>query len=263
MKNEKESIQILGVKIDKREKSLVYRDIDEILNTRRGAKIFTPNGEILYKINNDEALKRSFNSASLSLPDGISVVLASRILGKAIPSRISGIDTAEYVLDIASRKGLSLYLLGGDSGIAERAAAKLKKIYTGLSISGTHHGFFLPDSEEEKEILIEIRKKAPDILFVCLGAPAQEKWIVKHSPSLPSLRLSMGLGGSLDVWSEKKKRAPQLMRVMGLEWLYRIASEPSRIKRLPNLIGFFKEAVEQALKKSTIKKEKRNGDYRV
>ena len=224
------------------------KGIENMLNTRRGATVFTPNGEIIYKIRNDGEMKKSFESADLSLPDGVSVLLGARLLGYQIPSRLSGIDTAEFILELADRKKLSVYLLGGENGVADAAAIRLRDNYPSLTVSGIHHGFFLPDSDEEKQILREIRNKAPDILFVCLGAPAQEKWITKNSPTLPSLRLSMGLGGSLDVWSGNKKRAPRLFRSLGLEWLYRIFQSPDRIKRLPNLCGYFFAITEQAIK---------------
>ena len=247
MMHEKNNVKILGVSVDARSKNDIYKDIEEILNARRGATIFTPNGEIIYKLQKDDALKKCFENASLSLPDGISVQIAARLLGKYIPERITGIDTAEFILKLAADKGLSVYLLGGEKGVADAAATHLKEKLPSLVISGVHHGYFTPNDEEEKALLREIRTKAPDILFVCIGSPAQEKWIIKNTPSLPSLRLSMGLGGSLDVWSGNKKRAPLALRSIGLEWLYRIFCEPSRITRLPYIAGYFLTVAKQAL----------------
>lgn len=264
MANTEKDIQILGVKIDCREKKEIYRDIEDILKARRNAKIFTPNGEILYKIQNNKAAQNQFNTADLSLPDGISIQIGAVILRKRIPSKASGIDAAEFIIRYAERNRLSLYLLGGKNGVADAASDELKRRYPDIHICGTHHGYFTPDSDEEKTILKDIRKAAPDILFVCLGAPAQEEWITQNTPSLPSLRLSMGLGGCLDIWSGNKKRAPKAVRAIGLEWLYRILQAPSRIKRLPNLTGYLASVIKQALTKEVkINQIQKNKGYRT
>lgn len=246
MKEKSSTADIFGIPFPKRGKDDTYNIISDMLSKRDNIKIFTPNAEILWKSKKDPSLKALLLSADMLLPDGIGTVLAAGLSGNAIPCRITGIDTAEYILSVAERKGLSVYLLGGKDGVADRAACALKKRFPKLEISGVHHGYF--SSEDEKNgVLAHITRTHPDILFVCLGFPAQERFIVENTPKLPFLRLSMGLGGSLDVWSGDLRRAPKIMRAAGLEWIFRLVSDPRRLKRLPYLVHFTTAVVRDRL----------------
>ncbi len=238
MSQNKYKCDILGVSFDINTKETARMQTVKFLSQRKNARIFTPNAEILYKASRQPSLCRLLNSADLCLPDGIGVIAASRILSKPLPRRITGIDTAEWVLEYAAAHGLSVFLLGGKPNVAERAKQKLIKRFSGLDICGTHHGYFDTEGKENQAVLYKIKKARPDILFVCLGFPRQEKWIVSNTPSLPFLRLSMGIGGSLDVWSGDVKRTPKPIQKIGLEWLWRAAAEPSRLHRLPALGAF-------------------------
>ena len=169
------------------------------------------------------------NSAELLLPDGIGVIYASRILGSPLPERIAGIDMGEYLLRLAAERSLKVYLLGARPGVAELAAANLIKTFPKLIICGTHHGYFNKNGAYNSHLLSEINSAAPDILIVCFGAPAQEKWIYDNKHSLNSVRIIAGLGGSLDVWSGKVSRAPRIMQKLSLEWVWRIFRQPKRI----------------------------------
>lgn len=198
------------------------------------ASVFTPNPEMLLFASRDPDFRRQLCSADLLLPDGIGVLLGARICGKSLPERVAGIDAAEFLLALAARKGLRVFLLGGKEGVAEEAARVLCERFPSLRICGTHHGFFQKalGSSENRAVLSNIQAAAPDLLFVCFGAPAQERWICENAQELPSLRLSMGLGGALDVWSGRLRRAPKLFRQCGLEWLWRALREPKRFARL-------------------------------
>ena len=207
MKKAVNTVNILSVPFPIRSKEETLSLIDLLLCERKNARIFTPNPEILYKARGSEELRRIILGADLLLPDGVGIVLASRLTKTPLPCRITGIDTAEHILTVAADRGLSVYFLGGKAGVAERASAELSKGLSGLRTAGCHHGYF--SSENELTDTVEaIKASAPDILFVCLGSPAQEEFIAKHTPSIPSLRLSMGLGGCLDVWSGNLQRAP-------------------------------------------------------
>lgn len=243
---------ILGIPFSKRDRLGAYTYISNALSEGRSIKIFTPNAEILYKTARSPRLAALLKKADLLLPDGSGVVAASRLLGDPLPCRITGIDTAEYILSVAEKQGLSVYLLGGKEGIAARAAASLTERFPRLQICGHHHGYFT----YEEELVEKISAARPHILFVCMGFPAQEKFIVENAHKIPTLHLSMGLGGSLDVWSGDVRRAPKIVQKAGAEWLYRVIIEPRRIRRLPYL-GAFAIAVLKSCKNTYHKKELR------
>ena len=240
MKIIKEYINILGVNIPVATEEQLHDRIRDILDTGKNGKVFTPNAEILLKASKSKEYRRLLNSADLLIPDGIGILRASRILGAPLPQRTAGIDTAEYILGIAAKKGLRVFLLGGRKEVAEAAAKRLSESFSSLCICGTHHGYFdkSKNSDENKKVIEAIKGSKADILFVCFGAPLQEIWISENADTLPALRLSIGLGGSLDVWSGNIGRAPRIVRKFGLEWLYRAIKDPKRIRRLPSLAGF-------------------------
>lgn len=244
--------EILGINFTPADKAEVYRNIEKLIFESCNARIFTPNAEILYRASKDEELTDLLNSADMLLPDGIGVILASRMIGSPLPCRITGIDTAEYVLQLAASKGLSVFLLGGAQGVAVKAKTALEKRIDGLCICGTHHGYFDLSGKGNEEVIKKIIDARPDILFVCLGFPRQEKWIAENTHRLPFLRLSMGLGGSLDVWSGNVRRAPKAVQRMGLEWLFRSLSSSKRMLRLPYVFLFAKKAVSDKFKKSRL-----------
>ena len=180
----------------------------------------------------NKLLTENLNSASMSIPDGIGTVWAIRLLHGLHAQRVTGIDIIERLL---REKGLRFFLFGSAPGIADLAAQRIKASYPGAVVCGTQHGFISP--HEEAGLLARIRLSKPHILVVCLGQPKQEEWILRHWPDLPRL-VALPLGGSLDVLSGAVKRAPRLFRSLGLEWSYRILSDPRRTMRLIPLAGF-------------------------
>ena len=211
-----------------------YARLARLALDRGAAKVFTPNLELLSFARSDASFAALLSSADLLLPDGVGVLLTARLRGKRLPARLTGIDAAEWLLFFAERHGLRVFLLGGKRSVAEAAARELRKKHPSLTICGTHHGYFdkAKDSPENRAVLAKLRAAKPQLLFVCFGAPAQERWICENADALPSLRLALGLGGTLDVWSGKVRRAPKAFRACGLEWLWRIEREPKRIQRL-------------------------------
>ena len=222
--------RILSVDIS----TLTKREILKIIALRTKEKkrtvIFTPNPQMLLGEQRLKQNRRLLNSADINIPDGIGIVIASRLTGGKIRARISGIDLAESILALSEACGYRVFLLGAERGIAKKAAKKIKKRFQNINICGTHHGYFNKFGEENKKIIKAINKKNPDIIFVCMGYPTQEKWIIENAPSILSARIFIGLGGALDVWSGKTQRAPLLFKIMGLEWLYRTVKEPRRAK---------------------------------
>ncbi|MBE6534970.1 MAG: WecB/TagA/CpsF family glycosyltransferase [Ruminococcaceae bacterium] len=215
--------------------------IERRLKSSKRTLIFTPNPQILLKCKKDKKALRILRKANILLPDGIGIILASYMLGTPLKERVSGIDVAQKILYLAQKKGFSVFLLGGTPKSVFWAQKNIKKKYPKLNVCGYHHGYFKKDGIENLLIKEKISRASPDILFVCLGFPLQEEWIIKNADSreLKSVKLAMGLGGSIDVWSEKCKRAPKALRVLCLEWLWRAVLEPKRLRILFDIPRFF------------------------
>ena len=192
--------------------------------------VVTPNPEFILSAKKDEKFRSVLNAADLSLPDGIGVVYAAKILGRPLKGRAPGVDFAQALMAHMAHSGHSLFLLGAKPGVAEEAADRLREAYPGLNICGTHDGYF----KEDKPVVEAIQASGADVLFVCLGAPKQEFWMAEFGPST-GVTLAVGLGGCLDVFAGKVQRAPKAFQKAGLEWLYRLIKEPSRIGRMAKL----------------------------
>lgn len=205
--------------------------------------VVTPNAEFVQMARGDSRFRDLLNQADLVLPDGIGVVYASKILGRPLKGRVPGVDFAAALCGRMAREGGRLFLLGAKPGVAELAAAELKQRYPGLQICGTHDGYF----QEDGPVVEEIRTAAADVVFVCLGAPKQEQWMAAHGAACGA-KLLVGLGGSLDVFAGQVKRAPETWQKLGLEWLYRLIKQPSRIGRMAKLPLFLVSAAGARLK---------------
>ncbi|MCX7714348.1 MAG: WecB/TagA/CpsF family glycosyltransferase [Clostridia bacterium] len=230
-----DKVNILGVNVDMVNISEAADKIVSFFEEDRLHSVYTPNSEIIMMAYRDAEFAELLNRADLLTADGIGVVYASKILRKPISERAAGYDIAIKVLEKLKDTEHKLFLLGGKPGIAEEAKRKLEEKYPGIRIVGTHNGYFKP--EEESEIIDEINNSGADIVFVCLGAPAQEKWIDRNRDKLKA-KVAMGIGGSLDVFAGKVERAPDFWCNMGLEWLYRLIKEPWRIGRMMALPKF-------------------------
>jgi N-acetylglucosaminyldiphosphoundecaprenol N-acetyl-beta-D-mannosaminyltransferase len=221
-----EVVDFAGVKVDNLTLAEAAARTEELVRSSGPHLIVTPNPEIIVAAQKDSELRGIVNSSSLRVPDGVSMVVVSRILRAPLKERVSGIDLMLSVLELCGQKGYKVFLLGGAPGVAEEAAGNLTRQFQGLNIVGTHHGFF----EKDIEVIKKIRDTKPDVLFVGLGAGRQEKWLKKHLGEL-GVPVGMVIGGSLDVLSGRKKRAPRWVRRLYIEWLYRLFTEPSRWKR--------------------------------
>lgn len=199
--------------------------------------VVTPNPEIVQRARKDQEFASILAEADLVIPDGIGVVYASKILGRPLKGRVPGIDFAAALLGRVAATGKRLFLLGAAPGVAEQAAVNLRAAYPGLVVCGAHDGYF----KEDGPVVEAIRAAKADIVFVCLGFPKQEKWIAAHGRDAGA-RLYIGLGGSLDVFAGKVERAPESFQKLGLEWLYRLMKEPSRIGRMAKLPLFLVSA---------------------
>lgn len=232
---ERNKLKILGVAVDKVDRKGAMAAYKELLAREGCDLIVTPNSEIVVRAGEDPELFRILEEAALVIPDGIGLVYASRILKDPLTERVTGVDFLSDILEDATREGYGVYILGSKPGTADAAAEAMKKAYPGLIISGTHHGYFKP--EEEAAIAEEIGRSGAKFLCVALGAPKQEKFVEQHKKAL-GVSCAMGVGGSLDVWAGNVKRAPEFYQKHGLEWLYRLLQEPSRIGRMMALPVF-------------------------
>lgn len=228
-------VNILGVKVDKVNIIEAVDTIFGMLDEHRTHAVYTPNSEIILQAYKDAEFCEVLNDSDLLTADGIGVVYASKFLGNPIKERAAGYDIACGLVDRISETGHRLYLFGGKPGIAEMAKKNLEKKYPFIQIVGTRNGYF---KEEDTPLIInDINKVGADIVFVCLGAPKQEKWINDNKDKL-NARVLMGIGGSLDVFAGIVERAPEIWCKMGLEWLYRLIKEPWRFKRMLALPKF-------------------------
>lgn len=200
--------------------------------------VVTPNAEIVQQARSDPEFAALIAQADLVLPDGVGVVYASKILGRPLKGRVPGVDFAGALMDRMAKLNKRLFLLGAKPGVAEEAARRLAAQHPGLTVCGVHDGYF----QEDAPVAQAIREAGADVVFVCLGAPKQEKWAAAHGGETGA-RLLVGLGGSLDVFAGQVDRAPESWQRLGLEWLYRAIRQPSRFKRIAKLPGFLLSAV--------------------
>ncbi|AKL96758.1 N-acetylmannosaminyltransferase TagA [Clostridium aceticum] len=228
-------VKILGVPIDQITAQEAFQQLTVFLEGDTLKKVYTPNPEIIMVAQQDQRLLNVLQEADLVLPDGIGLIIASKIKGLGLKERVTGIDTMDKLLTYCGEKQKSIFLMGGKPGIAALACETMKKQYRGIKIAGFHHGYF--QETDEPQIIEEINQVAPDVLFVCLGAPKQEKWIHKYRDQL-NCKLAMGVGGSVDIYAGTAKRAPLFFQRLGLEWFYRLIKEPWRAKRMAALPKF-------------------------
>jgi N-acetylglucosaminyldiphosphoundecaprenol N-acetyl-beta-D-mannosaminyltransferase len=235
---------ILGVLVDSITMAEAMEKMTAFLSEDRVHAVFTPNAEIIMASQRDPELRDILNSADLLTADGAGVVLASRILKRKLPEKVSGIDIVINSFKLFSGTGISYYFFGSRPGVAEKAAQNAMEQYPGLKVAGFRNGYF--DTSEEEDIINDINSSGAEILLVALGAPKQEKWIHANKDKLKA-RICMGVGGTLDVLAGEAKLAPDFFRRNGLEWLYRLCKEPRRAKRILDLPRFMLKVLKTRL----------------
>jgi N-acetylglucosaminyldiphosphoundecaprenol N-acetyl-beta-D-mannosaminyltransferase len=194
--------------------------------------IMGPNAQLVTLAARNIRFASALRAAHLSVPDGISIVLASRLLGQPVPERVTGGDLMERLCAEAARHGFTVFFLGGLPGAAAAAALNLERRYPALKIAGTYCPplGFENDTMESAHIRQLITEAAPDLLCVAFGAPKQEIWMHENCPHLP-VGAAISIGAALDTQSGLRKRAPRWTHKLGLEWLYRMVREPRRLGR--------------------------------
>lgn len=235
------STKILGVKIttNSEEEILKYvvSELDKPADKREKVIIFTPNPEQITAAVRDPELASLLNKADIALPDGVGLVIGAKLIGEAVPARITGVDFMEKLLSMVSasaragrdgsKRPVIAGFFGGQKGVAVEAGNCLRKTYQNLTVG-------YASSAYDKD---EMGKSNIEILFVGLGFPKQEKWILEHKDEIGA-SVIMAVGGSLDFISGRVARAPKLVQSVGLEWLFRLAIQPWRFRRQARLLNF-------------------------
>lgn len=231
-------VDILGVAFDNVTMGEAVDRAVDLLEQPGPHLVATPNPELVQRANADPEFAQILAQADLVIPDGVGVIHAARILGTPLTERVAGIDFAANLMDRLAETGKRLFLLGAAPGVAEKAAANLAAAHPGLVVCGVHDGYF----KEDAPVAEAVRQARADVVFVCLGAPKQEKWIAANGEAAGA-RLYVGLGGSLDVFAGNVERAPEKFQKLGLEWFYRLVKQPSRIGRMAKLPLFLGSAM--------------------
>lgn len=224
-------VNICGVKIDDYSfNDVVERIVDRAVTAVLPSYVVTPNAQHVLSLQRDADFRDIYEKAFLAVPDGVSLLWSAKFLKTPLKGRVNGTDLFEELSAVAEKKGLKIFLLGGRPGAAEAAKKTLLSRHPDLKIVGTHcppYGFE-SQPEELASINSKIKAAAPDILFVGLGAPKQEKWIYDNYQEL-GVPVSLGIGVSFELVADMVQRAPLWMQKWGLEWLFRLIVEPKRL----------------------------------
>lgn len=220
-------------------------------------QVVTVNPEFIMEAQKNTEFRTVLNNASLALADGIGLVLASAFLygWKRRLFRMTGVDCLVLLAQLCARTGSSIYLLGAEQGVAKRVAETLKRRHPALRIAGAeegipkenqraeNEGWGSRDEELDKEICKRIINSRTDVLLVAFGAPKQDLWIARNAVHLSGVRIAVGVGGAFDYLAGIVPYAPAWMRSVGLEWLYRLFSQPRRFWRIVTAVIWFPLAV--------------------
>ncbi len=226
MSTNAESIEILGVRVDRVGWSQIEQFCREALQGNLPKQIVTLNGEFVLDAQKNPEFKTAINEADLVIPDSTNIVWASRLKTKRPLTEVTaGSELVEHLATIAAQNQASIFLLGAQPGIAEAAGRTLAQKYPGLRIAGTSSA-----NPSETSVIEEIKATGADIVLVAYGAPAQELWIKQHKEGTGA-KILVGIGGTFDMLAGRLPRAPKWLRQLHLEWLWRLLIQPSRFGR--------------------------------
>lgn len=220
--------EIAGVRIDNVSEAEAVARIDRFIEEGGPHYMVVVNAAKVAAANREESLRSVIEAADLVTADGMSVVWASRLLGRPLKERVTGIDLFDRLVEHAARRNLSVYFLGAKDEAVSRVVERFRALHPRLRVAGYRNGYF--GAQESDRIAEQIRESGADLLFVAMGSPAQEYWI-SSSLRRTGVRFALGVGGSFDHLSGLARRAPAWMQSAGLEWFYRLLREPRRLWR--------------------------------
>ena len=228
-----EKEKILGFDVCITNQNNLIKNIFDDFNKNIRNFIVNINPEIVAKNYKNKELINIFNSQKYQIADGIGIIYASKLQKGKIKQRITGIDLMNLICKKSSNIHAPIFLYGSKEAIAEKAKVELEKQYSGINIVETCSGY-----EDENIVIEKINKSNANILFVGLGSPKQEQFIINNMDKLKNVKLFMPVGGSFDVISKNLKRAPNFIIRCNLEWFYRLLQEPKRFLRQLSLVKF-------------------------
>jgi N-acetylglucosaminyldiphosphoundecaprenol N-acetyl-beta-D-mannosaminyltransferase len=220
--------EILGVPVDALTMDQVLDRVEDAIARRAPLQIGVVNAAKVVNMRRDPALREDVLSSDLILADGIAVVWAGRLLGRALPERVAGIDLMHGIFRRGAARGWRVFCLGATRAVLDGVLARVAADYPGVQVAGSHDGYF-KDAEEES-VAAEIGASRADVLLVAMTSPKKEKFLARWSAVL-GVPVCHGVGGSFDVMAGKVDRAPEAWQRLGLEWLYRVKQEPRRLWR--------------------------------
>lgn len=224
---------ILGVRVCDFTKESLWNAVYERIRDKQGGAIVAINPEKCLLSGRDEEIARFLSSIEFPIADGIGIILASRMKKGCQIRRLTGIDAMEHLIHMASVHAVPIFLFGAAPGVAEKVRARMIARYPGLQIAGLIHGYRL----DYDRVAATIKESGARLVFVALGSPQQERFIASYRKTMEDI-VFQGVGGSFDVFAGDVRRAPGFIRKIGLEWLYRLLRQPSRIKRQIRLVAF-------------------------
>lgn len=230
------TVEILGARVDRVEQYEALARIGILAQTEGLSQVVTLNPEYVMRARREPDLMRIINGADLCVPDGIGIVWAAKRLGKPLRGRVTGTGLLPEICRISARKGYSVFFLGGRPGVAEAAAAELGRRFPDLKVAGVSGND--PGPQMDDITVAEINSSGAQVLAVAYGCPKQDHWIDAHRDELTGVHMAIGVGGAFDFISGEIPRAPGWMRRAGLEWLYRLLLEPTRLGRMLTLPHF-------------------------
>lgn len=227
---------VLGIQVNTESYDELLPKVFERIETKQKSLIVAINPEKIITAKQNPDLKKLLNEAEFQIPDGIGVILASKIQKGNITSRVTGVDMMMRLCEESAKRQKPIFLYGGKPGVADKAAEKLKELYPNILIAGTQDGY----EKDNQKVVDKINAAKPDLLFVAMGSPKQENWINANRDALHPT-IYQGVGGSFDVLAGNVQRAPEAFQKVGMEWFYRLMKEPHRIKRQIKLPLFLLE----------------------
>jgi N-acetylglucosaminyldiphosphoundecaprenol N-acetyl-beta-D-mannosaminyltransferase len=221
-------IDLFNIKVDNVTMSDAIDIIRNKIEKKHKSRMYFVNADCFNKMHSDPKYYRTVKNAHYIFGDGSSIKLG-KITGQIVTDNVNGTDMLPLLAGMCSQQGFSVFFLGASDGVAQKASQNLKKKFPDLKVVGTHHGFF--DKKTENSKIVEmINRSGADVLLVAFGAPQQEIWIDDNFEDLNCYAM-LGVGGLFDFFSGRISRAPGWMRVLGIEWVYRLIQEPKRMWR--------------------------------
>ncbi len=220
---------MLGVRVDCVDMEGALARIEAFVDGGGRHQVATVNPEFVMRAGEDKEFARVLEAADLCLADGSGVVWAARRQGCALSGPVTGTDLIPRLAALCARRHFGLFLLGAAPGVADDLAQRLRAQHPGLQVAA-HSGS--PEPSADAETLSRIAAERPQVLAVAYGAPKQELWIDRMGDSLGGVSVAIGVGGAFDYLTGRVARAPLWMRRAGVEWLFRLAHQPWRIRRM-------------------------------